>query len=312
MPQIDLRQAFSPPEQRDPSVPDSADQLNQSESSNPSFKTIIAEKFAIVAPLDGPGWVNLLFVTVTFLGGLFCAFYFFNSVESLRAAAARAREFIYPRPAEASELATPEIFKGAKTEVSPPVENYRSSLEPTGNPFARTPGLFGANPSFPRASLGGANGNSSPGGSFPSSNSLLSQLGVLPSGGDALVQSLFQGAARTADIDARRTVVVVTTPVSQARQAVSTRAKGATKQISHGLTKSTIPANKLNSGSTAQNSSSNSRVTGATQHSTTTIGRSTIHSGGQTLGAGRGVISSGMSGIRSGGGRMSSGGGRRR
>ena len=311
MPQIDLRQAFSPPNQQgDSSVPDSADQLNQPESGNLSFKTIAAEKFAIVTRLGGPGWVNLLFVTVTFLGGLFCALYFFNSVESLRAAAARAREFIYPRPADA-EQANPDLFKVGKGEL-PPTENYRASREPTGNPFWRTPGLFGPNPSFPRASFAGTNVNSPSGGSIPSPTSLLSQLDALPSGGDALVQSLFQGAARTADIDARRTVVVVTTPVAQAPQAVSNGAKSATKQISNGVTKSTIPASKLTGGSTVKNSSPNSTVSGATQHSAAAISRSANQFGGQAMGAGRGVISSGMSGIRSGGGRMSSGGGRRR
>lgn len=308
MPQIDLQHAFSPTTQGDRTPSDSVDQISQPRSAFRSFRTISLEKFALIRRLNAPGWANFLFVTVTFLGGLFCAFYFFNSVDSLRAAAARTREYIYPRPAEPAEQALLDLFRSGQAEQP---ENYRLSSDPTGNPFARTPGLFNPNSSFPRPSFGNANVNSPSAGSIPSPNSLLNGLDLLPPGGDALVQSLFQGAARTAAIDARRTVVVMTTPVSQSGQATSTDAKSTTKQISNRVTKSTIPANKLNGRATGQSTSSSSPLTGANPNSVSTIGRSTNNIGGQMLGTGRGAISSGMSGIRSGGGRISSGGGRR-
>ena len=46
-------------------------------------------------------WTNIIFVIITVLGGLFCAFYFFNGAELVRGAAAWPGEFLYSRPGAA-------------------------------------------------------------------------------------------------------------------------------------------------------------------------------------------------------------------
>jgi hypothetical protein len=47
--------------------------------------------------------VNIIFVVITVLGGLLCAFYFFNGGELIQSVAAWPTEFLYPQPSEGQQ-----------------------------------------------------------------------------------------------------------------------------------------------------------------------------------------------------------------
>jgi hypothetical protein len=103
MPQLDFREALSTPEEK-------------------LFSPLSTVTAASVTPLDKKTsvfagrvrfsrstWTNIFFVAIASIGGLVCAFYFFNGGELLRAAAAWPNEFLYPRP-----LSTEKIEIGAQ------------------------------------------------------------------------------------------------------------------------------------------------------------------------------------------------------
>lgn len=48
--------------------------------------------------LGRPEWANLIFTAIAILGGLFCAFYFFNGADVVRTARNWPREYFYARP----------------------------------------------------------------------------------------------------------------------------------------------------------------------------------------------------------------------
>src|ERR1700730_133334 len=95
MPQLDFRQAFA-------SAPDSAPTVVASESIHSDSDEPALKKTRNLATrlprLHRSDRTTFLFAVFVFVGGLFCAFYFFNGAEILRAAAAWSREFLYPRP----------------------------------------------------------------------------------------------------------------------------------------------------------------------------------------------------------------------
>src|SRR5437762_187913 len=90
MPHLDFREALSTPEERfsPVSVPLPA----------VSPRPTPAKSFSREVGLSDSTWANIVFVTIAVVGGLGCAFYFFNGGELLRAAAAWPNEFLYPRP----------------------------------------------------------------------------------------------------------------------------------------------------------------------------------------------------------------------
>jgi hypothetical protein len=103
MPQLDFREALSAPNEKLFSSPE----IVTTPSSAPSdTKTNV---FARGVQFSRSTWANIFFVTIASVGGLACAFYFFNGGELLRAAAAWPNEFLYPRP-----LSTEKIDIGAQ------------------------------------------------------------------------------------------------------------------------------------------------------------------------------------------------------
>jgi hypothetical protein len=113
MPQLDFREALSAPDEKLFSSPATV----TASSAAPSDKK--ANVFARGMQFSRSTWANIFFVTIASVGGLACAFYFFNGGELLRAAAAWPNEFLYPRP-----LSTEKIDIGAQLN---PVDKFANN-----------------------------------------------------------------------------------------------------------------------------------------------------------------------------------------
>lgn len=113
VPQLDFREALSAPDEKLFSGPATV----TASSAAPSDKK--ANVFARGMQFSRSTWANIFFVTIASVGGLACAFYFFNGGELLRAAAAWPNEFLYPRP-----LSTEKIDIGAQLN---PVDKFANN-----------------------------------------------------------------------------------------------------------------------------------------------------------------------------------------
>src|SRR5919197_1570183 len=93
MPQLDFREALSTPEEKLFSPPAAV-------AAVPAVLPLSAgaRDFLRGFGLTRSTWANIVFVTIASLGGLVCAFYFFNGAEVVHAAASWPSEYLYPRP----------------------------------------------------------------------------------------------------------------------------------------------------------------------------------------------------------------------
>jgi hypothetical protein len=250
MPQLDFREALSTPEEKLFSPP-----ATVTASSAPPLdkKTSV---FAHGVRFSRSTWTNILFVTIASVGGLACAFYFFNGGELLRAAAAWPNEFLYPRPLP-TELSTDKIDIGQQPN---PVDQFaRNEAGSTTTEEAKAP--FGENVgptdfSQPATTIGASNPTvTTPVGSgatllptapslpatpsLPTAPSLPNGLG-LPSAPspDSLFQSLYQTATSTTPTAARRTV---SSKVSSTRKKVSSARAKLADQAKSGTTTTSSP-----------------------------------------------------------------------
>ena len=209
MPHLDFRQAFSVPGEPAPPVVESEATLSPSETDTPpEQRQALATRLPRLYRSDR---TTILFAFFAFVGGLFCAFYFFNGGEFLRAAAAWSREFLYPRPSRfMAENAKIDNFKPKSDSWPAPPAARRQNT----SPFHSDLGSL-----YPPA------GNDSPGtgsaqATLPSGpGSLLDQLNIPPPGGDALLQSFnraIDNLARATTLFANSTATVVQTTVKQA------------------------------------------------------------------------------------------------
>jgi hypothetical protein len=133
MPQLDFREALSTPEEK------------------PRSYAAVTSSPALLAPTKNPAgfaasgsgfsrsaWTNIVFVGIASLGGLFCAFYFFNGADVLRAAAAWPEEFLYPRPLPTDKIDIAvqpnpvDQFSSDNNASKPTAANTKSSGQ---NPF---------------------------------------------------------------------------------------------------------------------------------------------------------------------------------
>lgn len=300
MPQIDLPQPFPTPKEN-ATPPVSGVPFDPAPLAHPpgERKGLAGRLFAI--HLSQSEWTNIAFVVVTFLGGLFCALYFFNGTEFFRAANAWHREFLYPRPRAAVQQAKIDRLGHTEDQTLPLTENYRSASEPEGNPFGRNIRLLNPNQSLP-ATPSGPNIASPPStASGPNPPSLLNQLNLLPPGGDALLQDFNRGvadAARASSVDGRRTVVVLQGAGAQSGQGFSAGKKNATSRTHNTLTnasgqRSTQTAQKSSqTAGAAQNQTAAAQTAAAVRSTTTNTSR-------QTVGTLRGMTSRQMSGLGS-------------
>lgn len=96
MPQIDFGTAFADPTRKNADPSGSARGSHEPTREN-IFVPAEPSKFRR-SRLGRSDWANIIFVIITVLGGLFCAFYFFNGAELIQSASAWPSEFLYPRP----------------------------------------------------------------------------------------------------------------------------------------------------------------------------------------------------------------------
>jgi hypothetical protein len=295
MPHIDLPQTF-PTQKENGSPARACVQSDQSElGHNPVERNGLA-RLVTAVHLSQSEWTNIAFVVVAFLGGLFCAFYFFNGTEFFRAANAWHREFLYPRPFAAVQQANIDRFGRAEEQTLPLTEIYRSSSEPEGNPFGRNVGSLSPNqflaPTSSSPNIAGSPSTAS--GSNPAS--FLNQLNLPAPGGDALLQAFNRAAAdvaRASSLDGRRTVVVLQTAGSQTRRGVRAAKKNAISRAHTTVTN----ASGQQSIQTAQK---RSQGAGTAQNQTAAAVRSTnSNTSRQTVGATGGMASRPMSGLGS-------------
>jgi len=168
-------------------------------------------------------------------------FTFSNGAELLRAAAAWGREFLYSRPALASEIDNSSQPSAADRFAS---TNSPSSNSNRPSPFDRNfwPSTLSQPTTFANVS---PSGGVSPGSPFSVTGSLLTQLNTLQRGADALFQSFYQTAISMKPKTVTRTA---SKTVSSARRKISSAQQNATAQANS--TKSTAQSMAQ---STAQN-----------------------------------------------------------
>jgi hypothetical protein len=254
MPQLDFSQALS--YQDDPGWISSAE---TAATPLPAVSSAGSVPSQVQRPaLSHSGWANIVFVTFASLGGIFCAFYFFNAADLLKAALAWPREFLYPQPVMArgdldalSEPVAPEktaasddssknsatgpfnsnLWPSTLNQAPVTFANLASTPTGTENPPA-APGIPGV-PGVP--GIPGVPGNpGNPGGTFSLVGSLLNRLDQLTRGADNLFQSFYQRA--TAMLPANvshitnRTLNSVTNRTSNITQRVTGRVQGSIQQ----------------------------------------------------------------------------------
>jgi hypothetical protein len=218
MPQIDFGQAFSNPDKNVPSAWPSV-QSGQPEFVRDAPREDKLEEFRVGARLGRSEWANLVFVTVTFVGGLFCAFYFFNGAELLRAGMAWPREFLYSRPS----IAASSDVNPPGGEAFPVGPGFAASADGGGDPFSRSAGVMSL-PSPLTVGRSGAGAGLPSTATAPNASSPLAQLGFPAPGGDALIQAFNRAVsdlARVSNLEARRTVAVIQTAVTIAASVIS-------------------------------------------------------------------------------------------
>src|SRR5438132_7940936 len=123
MPQLDFREALSTPEEKLFVAPASAPVAPVARPNDSMRYTFFGG-----LGLTRSAWANIVFVALASVGGLICAFYFFNGGELLRAAAAWPSEFLYSRP-----LSTDKIDVGVRPN---PVDQYSMGTKGTQGPTA--------------------------------------------------------------------------------------------------------------------------------------------------------------------------------
>lgn len=268
MAQLDFRQAFSSPSGEAPLVlesevlPSDAEEITAVET-----KRTLATH---LPQLHQSYRTTFLFAVFIFVGGLFCAFYFFNGAEVLRAAAAWSREFLYPRPsalvADAGKADALKPESAANPSLPSLLRDPRKpgpDRDANASPFGRNTG----SPNSPSSSDSPAGAPDAPAGtslpgssSVPDPNSLLGQLNLLPAGEDALSEVMNRAAdhmARVANLYANSPVKVIQAPVSQVTKKAAAQARAARRDAQNAIAIAATQQNlKNNARQTSQATSS--------------------------------------------------------
>jgi hypothetical protein len=224
MPQLDFREALSTPEEKRFSPAAIVAPVSAAAAANQTKNALLRG-----VGLSRSTWANIVFVAIASVGGLVCAFYFFNGGEVLRAAAAWPNEFLYPRPLSTDKIdiaqqpnpvdqfseSTNGSSKTAAAQGSPEKNVSPADLtQPAPEPATQSTTTIGTtNPT--------GVGPLDPGASLVSdATSLVSGLNLLPPATDTLFQSFYQTAiSMTPKTTITRTVKNTT---SATRRKVST------------------------------------------------------------------------------------------
>jgi hypothetical protein len=215
MPHLDFRQAFSTSSEPAPIVdqPGYLPSAPKENSPRPQRDTLATR----LPRLHRSDRTTILFAVFVFIGGLFCAFYFFNGGEFLRAAAAWSREFLYPRPsALTADNAKIDNSKPDSDSSQPAraADSRRDGRRHSTSPFSSDLGSL-----YPQTFDNSASAGSAQATLGPGAGSLLGQLNIPAPGGDALLQSFNQAVdniARATALFANSTATVVQKTVKQA------------------------------------------------------------------------------------------------
>jgi hypothetical protein len=182
-------------------------------------------------------WTNIVFVAIASIGGLVCAFYFFNGGELLRAAASWPSEYLYPRPVFGDRIAA------AAAEQSNPADQFGVTNETaSSSKIDEAKNLFDRNPVRAEfAPLAGTTAPITPPSVTgpppiitilpppvppppPPPTSLLDTLtndvNTVVTGGDALIESFYQSA--TSDRPVSATVRTTKQTIKSTKRKVST------------------------------------------------------------------------------------------
>jgi hypothetical protein len=215
MAQIDFGRALTAPDKNPPSPSSSPAGQHPDFAAGGLAENKRANFFTV--RLGRAGWANIIFAAVTSIGGLFCAFYFFNGNELWRAAAAWPGELLYRRPA--AMIATIDVNQATEHEIVPD-QDSSTAADHTGDPFSRTSGFLSlASPSTVRPSGAGAG--------LPATalrmtaRSLFAQLGFPAPGGDAFKEAFDRAVAdlaRSANPEAAHTVVLEAADIKTERR----------------------------------------------------------------------------------------------
>ena len=165
MPQIDFSKALSNGE-------DASTRAGRIELGEPNAEEAVSSNWLHRFRLGRPEWANIIFTAIAVLGGLFCAFYFFNGADVVRTARNWPREYLYARPVPLTSTAGPAMTNAG--DVS------NQSVRPTARATAAKP-LAPAN-----RPLVASNPNPPPAWNVPGSFApLTSSGGSLPSHGES-------------------------------------------------------------------------------------------------------------------------------
>lgn len=302
MPQIDFGKAFSDPD-GSPSPKPSALPAGFRAAVEPS-------KFRRTR-IGRSGWANIIFVIIAILGGLFCAFYFFDGAELLRGVARWPREFLYSQPGAGKDTYNSKALAASLGLPLPTAASPVPGKEPdhSGDPFSRagTP-LSSLNP--PRSGFGRVSQTpifSAPGApgvpiippvTNPDPSGFLRALVSPVPGGDQLLHTFNQGVAalqRAKQADAVRTVNVVETRVARVVRNSVKKGAGAAGGAVHGVANTANGTVQGATGTTANGVNAASRTGGNTVNNTVGGVNSSV---GSTGGPAGGVGSpGGLSGV---------------
>ena len=319
MPQIDFGQAFS-----DVDVPASS---APREGVWPVLKSPARDlnelsKFRRTR-LGRSEWTNIFFTVTALLGGLFCAFYFFNGSELLRAALSWPREYLYAQPRAGDNSPADRLRLAAALGMAAPGETRLPGAN-SGDPFSSTRDLLSLNPPASRQGRSTTGGNAASGfvsgsgglpGGLSNAGSFLSGLGLPAPGGDALMQvfnSAVSDLQRVTKLNAQRTVVVVQTAVARMEKRSKSREKNVVG-IGQNRTNNTVGQTTSQIGHAPTSATSTASSATTTTQQTINSARGGVSGLGGGLGGLRGGISGGVGGLGGSlGGHGGLGGGRGR
>src|SRR5438132_850328 len=245
MPQLDFSEALSTPEEKLLSRAANVASVSAAAPANPTTSFWLRG-----VGLSRSTWTNIIFVAIASMGGLVCAFYFFNGGELLRAAAAWPNEFLYPRPLSTEKIDVGQqpnpIDQFAKTESeSGSADGAKASLEKNVRPADLQPATTlattnptGAPPVDPGTTI------------LPAPPSIPGGLD-LPPPTDALFQSLYQTVTSTvSNTGITRTTKSTTSStrrkVSKTKQKLTTTTATATSTARSMTQQQTVNQSQMN------------------------------------------------------------------
>src|SRR5438270_4373002 len=306
MPQLDFRAALSTPEEKRLSPPRSP---NVGPVSMSAAAKSSAKDFLRGVGFSRSTWANIVFVGIASVGGLVCAFYFFNGGELLRAAASWPGEYLYARPLSTDKLDNSQpnpidhfSQNNSSSDASMATSKTRDAQQSVNQP------LFASNGTPPTITTEPTNPGTGlippdpviiiPPTVLPIPPSLLDDLNTFVSGVDGQIQSLFQGATSTVST----AVATTTTTVKQTTKKTISSARKKSSSTQQKVTTTAASAN-----STARNLQQTTSQTQVTQMSMNAVRPVNQMMSGGGMGGGMGGIGGG--GLSAGASSAGAGGG---